>query len=242
MAKLELWDSTLKAAMKLPVVNVDRKTFLAKELKPFCSEEVICEVINNQKRITEVLSKEQINKLVLGVIKYHLTIVTGTSALAGLPGGWALAGTIPADLAQFFGHVLALTQKLIYLYGGKELTDDGGNLTDEAAQILTIFVGVMFGSQAAIQGLKETLEMLSKGITQVLAKNAVTKTAVYQLSKQIAKYLGVKLSKDTFIKGVGKLIPLVGAPISGAVTYWTFRPMAMRLKRYLDDNYQALAN
>ena len=32
----------------------------------------------------------------------------GMLASAGLPGGWVLNGTIPADIAQFYGHIFAL--------------------------------------------------------------------------------------------------------------------------------------
>ena len=33
-------------------------------------------------------------------------------------------GTIPADLAQYFGHILRILQKLIYLYGWHDLSLD----------------------------------------------------------------------------------------------------------------------
>lgn len=236
MDELNLWDSTLEAALKLPIVNVDRANFLSKELKPYCTEENIMAIIDGAKTTTNTLSKDRIERIAQGVINYHLTIVTSTSALAGIPGGWAMAGTIPADLAQFFAHILCMTQKMLYLYGFDDLNDKNGGLTDEAKQILTVFIGLMFGSQAAMNGLKEILAMAAKGVPTQLAKLAITKTTIYQLSKQVAKFIGVKLSKDTFLKGVGKLIPLVGAPISGTLTYFTFKPMAMKLKKYLSGN------
>ena len=236
MDELNLWDSTLEAALKLPIVNVNRTNFLSKELKPYCTEENIMAIIDGTKTTTNILSKDRIERIAQGVINYHLTVVTSTSALAGIPGGWAMAGTIPADLAQFFAHILCMTQKMLYLYGFDDLNDKNGGLTDEAKQILTVFIGLMFGSQAAVSGLKELLAMAAKGVPTQLAKVAITKTTIYQLSKQVAKFIGVKLSKDTFLKGVGKLIPLVGAPISGTLTYFTFKPMAMKLKKYLSGN------
>ena len=35
-------------------------------------------------------------------------LVCGTSASAGLPGGWVLNGTIPAYIAQLYGNIFAL--------------------------------------------------------------------------------------------------------------------------------------
>mgnify|MGYP003300662697 CR=1 FL=1 len=94
----------------------------------------------------------------------------------------------------------------------------------------------MFGCQIAEGGIKNILSMLAKGVPQEIAKNAITKSAVYQLAKQVAKFLGIKLTRDGFLRGVGKVIPLLGAPISGGITYFTFRPMAYRLKKYLKEN------
>lgn len=36
---------------------------------------------------------------------------------AGLPGGFALVGTVPADVAQYYIHAFRVMQKLAYLYG-----------------------------------------------------------------------------------------------------------------------------
>ena len=47
--------------------------------------------------------------------------------------------------------------------------------------------------------------------------------------------IGIKLTKDGFARGISKVIPLIGAPISAGLTYWTFKPMAGRLKRSLDE-------
>jgi len=234
---VKLWDQTLHAAMKLPVVSVDRKEFLSKELSVLCSPDQVQIAIESKP--SDVLTREQIEKIAKGVINYHLTVATATSALAGIPGGWWMAGTIPADLAQFYGHILALAQKLLYLYGFPDLQENG-KLTDEAIQILTLAIGVMSGAKAAITGLNKVLNMLAEAVVKQLPKLGLTKYGIFVISKQVAKWLGVKLTTKGFSQGVGKLLPLVGAPISAALTYWTFRPMAYKFKRYLDGNYDAL--
>lgn len=63
---------------------------------------------------------------------------------------------------------------------------------------------------------------------------ALTKYAFYNISKQVAKWIGIRLTRETFAKGAGKVIPLIGAPVSAAITYWTFKPMADKLKKQLD--------
>jgi len=51
----------------------------------------------------------------------------------------------------------------------------------------------------------------------------------------VAGYLGVRMTKDVFGKGVSKIIPGIGAATSGLLTLATFKPMAKRLKKCLSE-------
>lgn len=225
----------MKSALLVPFVKVERDVFLRKELSVYCSGDYLDNAVIAP---TKFLDKKIIDKIADGCIKNHLTYVCSVSALAGIPGGWALAGTIPADLAQFYAQVLVLTQKLIYLYGWPDLTTVDGELDDETTQILTLFIGVMMGSVAASNGLKQIGVELAKEVAKRLPKQALTKYAVYNIAKQCAKWIGVKLTKQTFSRRLAKIIPLIGAPISATVTYITFKPMAIKLKEHLDEIYE----
>ncbi|MGF3112516.1 hypothetical protein [Facklamia sp. P9177] len=44
------------------------------------------------------------------------------------------------------------------------------------------------------------------------------------------------MTKQIFAKSVSKVIPLIGAVLSGGLTYATFTPMAERLRNYLATN------
>ena len=212
---VSLWNKVLSTSLKLPFVKVDREEFLTKELSKFCTTSEVITALNGG--VLDVLSKKEIDKLANQCISYHLTMVCGTSALMGLPGGWWMAGTIPSDLTQFYGHILSLMQKLIYLYGWPALTDVNNQLDDESLNIMTLFVGVMMGNKMAIDGI-------AKVVTQ-------------EYVEKVAQWIGVSMTKEGFAKGVGKVLPLVGAPISATITYYTFRPMARRLKKHLDELY-----
>jgi hypothetical protein len=156
-----------------------------------------------------------------------------SSALMGLPGGWWMAGTIPTDLAQFYGHVLSLMQKLMYLYGWPPLTDINNQLDDESLNIMTLFVGVMMGNKLAIEALGKIVAQASKKVSIKISETLMAKYAI-----KIAQWIGINMTKEGFAKGAGKVLPLVGAPISATITYYTFRPMARRLKKHLDDLYE----
>lgn len=228
---VSLWNKVLSTSLKLPFVQVDRDEFLTKELSKFCTPLEVITAINEG--TLGVLSKKEIDKLANQCISYHLTMVCGTSALMGLPGGWWMAGTIPTDLTQFYGHILSLMQKLIYLYGWPSLTDAKNQLDDESLNIMTLFVGAMMGNKMAV-------EALTKVVTQV-SKNAgikISETVMAQYAVKIAQWIGINMTKESFAKGMGKVLPLVGAPISATITYYTFRPMARRLKKHLDELYE----
>ena len=227
---LSVWNKVLNTSLRLPYVKVNRAEFLTKELSKFCTPMEVVTALEDGP--LGVLSKKEIDKLANQCISYHLTMVCGTSALMGLPGGWWMAGTIPGDITQFYGHILSLMQKLIYLYGWPDLVNAKDQLDDESLNIMTLFVGVMMGNKMAI-------EALTKVVTQV-SKNAgmkISETVMAQYAVKIAQWIGINMTKEGFAKGMGKVLPLVGAPISATITYYTFRPMARRLKRHLDELY-----
>ncbi len=227
---VELWNKVLKGSMSIPFVKVDRSEFLEKELSKFCTPMEVITAVNESPIM--VLSKKEIDKLANQCISYHLTLVCGTSALMGLPGGWWLAGTIPTDLTQFYAHILALTQKLMYLYGWPPLTVEKNQFDDESLNILTLFVGAMMGSKVAVETLSKVVVSVSKNAG---VKISETVFATYVI--KIAQWIGINMTKESFAKGMGKVLPIVGAPISATITYYTFRPMARRLKKHLDELY-----
>lgn len=228
---LTLWNRVLSASLNLPFVRVDREEFLTKELSKFCTPMEMMVALDDTP--LKVLTKKEIDKLANECIKYHLTMVCGTSALMGLPGGWWMAGTIPTDLTQFYGHILALMQKLIYLYGWPALTNVNKQLDDGSLQIMTLFVGAMMGNKMAVEALTKVV-----GIASEKAGLRISEGILAQYAIKIAQWIGINMTKEGFAKGVGKVLPLVGAPISATITYYTFRPMARRLKAHLDDLYE----
>ena len=245
--EVTIWNKVMGAALSMPGVKVDRDDFLKKELKNYCSPEQLNLAISS--RPINGVSKEIIDRIANACINSHTTKVTTISAVAGIPGGFAMAGTIPADMAQYYWHVFVLAQKLAYLYGFPDLRDENGNLTDTASDMLTLFAGVMMGASAANQAIKGLAKEFAKQVVKRLPQKALTKTMYYPIIKQIAKWIGVKLTKDTFAKGLGKVIPILGGVISGGLTLATFRPSAKRLQHKLqeemfviNENYQESHN
>ena len=237
-----VWNKVLATVLKMPGVKVDRVAFLRKELRPYCNQSRL-QMLGSVRPYT-VVSEQVIDKLAKQCVRSHTALATATSAVVGLPGGLAMAATMPVDLVQYFYHVFVLSQKLAYLYGYpdffaewevSENTDDTDvpEMSDMSVDLLTIFMGVMMGAPVAEKGIAELSKAVAESAVTRLPRVALTKTAVFPIAAQIAKMVGSRYTKQSFTKGVGRFIPLAGGLFSGGLTLYTFRKGANRLRRQL---------
>ncbi|WP_027964085.1 hypothetical protein [Halalkalibacillus halophilus] len=224
--------AVLKSAMNLPGVKINRNDFLRKELSIYYPKSVVNLAIEKNPAAAGI-PKEKIEQIAKSCINYETNKVTFLSGAAGIPGGIALAGTVPADTAQYFAHIVRIVQKLVYLFGWKELYNANEEFDDETTNQLTLFLGVMFGVNSANVAVSKLAKVAVVKVEKDIAKRALTKGTIYPIVKKIAERLGVKMTKEVFAKSVGKVIPLIGGVISGGLTYATFKPSAIRLKNYL---------
>ncbi|MFE5188445.1 hypothetical protein [Streptomyces sp. NPDC056628] len=227
------FSSVLVAAAKLPGVRIDRQAYLRKALSRHCSEEQIKEAIEETPAAAGI-PLDILEKAANDSIKYETAKVSAASAAAGLPGLVFLPVTVPADLAQYLGHMLRIAQKLAYLYSWPDLfSGDGDDMDDATEGVLTLFVGVMFGAHSANTAVGKVAEAMSKQVAKKLPQKALTKGFIYPLVKKVAGHLGKEMTKQTFARAVSKAVPVVGAVVSGGLTFATFLPMAKKLKNHL---------
>ena len=227
------FSQVLNAAAKLPGVRINRAKYLRVALKRHCTEEQIRQAIAESPAAAGI-PLAVIKKVANTSINYETTKVTGISAAAGAPGGLALLGTVPADMAQYLGHMLRISQKLAYVYSWPDLFATDGDEIDEATEgILTLFVGVMVGVQFAQGGVAKVSTMIAAQVVKTLPQKALTKGAIYPLVKKVAQLLGVQMTKKLFASGVAKAIPVAGAVFSGGLTLATFLPMSKKLQKHL---------
>ncbi|MDZ4121797.1 MAG: hypothetical protein U1C33_05215, partial [Candidatus Cloacimonadaceae bacterium] len=172
-------------------------------------------------------------KLARGSIRYHTFNVSGIAFGLGMPGLLALPFTVPMDLAQFYFHTLVLMQKLLYLMGWPDLNLKDASVDDETLTYMKLFLGAMHGIHAA----RATISVLSRRVADQVAKRLphipLTKHFAYNLTKAIAKWLGVKITKPIFARIVGRMIPVLGGVISSSITHAVFSSMSYNFLFYL---------
>lgn len=94
-------------------------------------------------------------------------------------------------------------------------------------------MGVMFGANGATDAIAKISQSAAAAAAKRIPQKSLTKGVVYPAVKKVAGYLGVKMTKDIFAKGISKAIPVIGAVISGSITLATYTPMCLKLKDYL---------
>ena len=227
------FSQVLNVAAKLPGVRINRANYLRIALKRHCTEEQIERAIADSPAAARIPLKV-ITEVANTSITYETSKVTVISAAAGIPGGLALIGTVPADMAQYVGHLLRTAQKLAYIYSWPDLFAVDGDEIDEATEgILTLFVGVMVGVQFAQGGVTKASTMIAAQVVKTLPQKALTKGTIYPLVKKVAQLLGVQMTKKAFASGVAKAVPVLGAVFSGGLTLATFLPMSKKLQKHL---------
>lgn len=223
-------------AIKLPGVHITRESFLRKELFKNYPPEVIDDAVARTPALAGI-SEADIDRIADEVIKFERNCVSGISVALGVPGGAAMAATIPADVVQYYGYTLRAIQKLLYLYGFPEIDSDGEgiSLDSETINRIVVCLGVMNGVAGANNAVKALAKALSVGVEKKLIAAALTKGTLYPILKSTLKWFGVKLTKEIFAKTVKNAIPVVGGIVGGGITFLSFKPCCMRLKDVLTD-------
>lgn len=224
-------ESIISTSVQIPGVKVSRDKFLA---ETFATEDVVLQDVLDYGPIKAGITRDKISLISNKLILKRTSQSSAASFLAGIPGGLAMAATIPADVMQFFGMALRLAQELSYLYGAEDLWQNGIIDEEKIRNQLIMYCGVMFGVSGAVSGVRVLSTQIAKTTLHKLPQKALTKTFWYPVVKQIGKAVGVKVTKTTVSQGISKAIPVIGGVISGTLNFASMMPMANRLYEALD--------
>lgn len=224
-------EEVVSTAVQIPGVKVNRDAFLTEQ---FADYDIDIQEIIMLGPIEAGVPREVISKLANKLIIKRTSQSSIASFAAGIPGGLAMAATIPLDVMQFFGMALKLAQELSYLYGAQDLWVDGKIDDDRIRSQLIMYCGVMFGVSGAVSSVRVLSTQIAKTTLKKLPQKALTKTFWYPIVKQFGKVIGIKVTKSTVAKGVSKAIPVIGGVISGGLNFASMLPMAKRLYNAFD--------
>ncbi len=224
-------EEAIAGAIKLPGAKVNRKAFLHEQ---FEASKIPINDIIELGPVSAGVTREELDNMSQKLILKGTAASSAASFLAGMPGGLAMAATIPLDVAQFFGMALRLAQQLSYLYGASDIWKDGKVDEERVRSQLIMYCGVMFGVSGAVSCVRVLSVQVAKTVAKKLPQKALTKTLWYPIVKQIGKALSIKVTKQTVANGLSKAVPVIGGVISGSLNFASMMPMAKRLAAVLD--------
>ena len=224
----------LAKVVRVPGVRINREEFLRQELRKLqMDDDAIARAIDSNPLLAGV-ALTQIDTLAEEAISYETNKSAAISFVAGIPGGFAMLGTIPADLMQYYAHALRIMQKLAYLYGWGELLPDGRETDDDTIGVLAVFFGVMLGVGGASQSLTAFARVAAKTAYQNHAtKRALMSITWYPVVKHSLRLIGINITKSTAAKGFSKIVPVIGGFVSSGLTFMALQSQSALLKEHL---------
>lgn len=211
----------LNSTFKIPFVKVDRDRFLKKTLHSLgCTEETVQHALRTSP--VEVLTADELKRAALKVRKTHRSLLSGLSAVCGVPGGLFIFLAVPVDTIQFFYHTFVFSQKIAYLYGFPPCINE-----TEFRNMMIIALGVGAGVNKANKAFKFMAKTAKKQFISQLQKHQ--DLLLPQLLKEICKAMGVKLTNNTLTQIIRKGIPLISAVISAIFAYTVFSVESNRI-------------
>lgn len=223
----------MKKIVRLKGVRIDRGHFLRSELRKRGVSRHDADLAVKTSPVTAGIDRHLIDGITKDVIAFETRKSTALSFAAGLPGGTAMAGAIPADIAQYYVHAFRIMQKLAYLYGWQAFLDECDEVDDETLFEMATMLAVMMG----VAGANAGLNVLAKNMQQVVGKRvanmALMKTPWYPLVKKLLNIMGVKITKQTVGNAAGKVVVGLGGVVSGGITFVGLTAGATRLSKQL---------
>lgn len=224
----------LKELIRLRGVRIDREQFLRAELRKKGVSESAIDLAVEKRPAEADIPCEVLDAIADESIAFETKKSAAMSFAAGIPGGFALIGTVPVDLTQYYVHAFRVMQKLAYLYGWTSLLEECKEVDDETLALLGLMFGVMLGVTGASKSLTVfALKVVAPSVQKRVASMALTKTAWYLPLRGALRFIGLNITKQSVGKAVSKVVPIVGGVISGGMTLVSLGSESNRLKKHL---------
>ena len=177
--------AALEAAASTKGIFIESNTYLRRVLGKYCPQADI-EAAVQLSPAQAGIAPEVIDKIALAEIRTEALRSSGLSFLAGMPGGLAMAATIPLDLTQYFVHVLRIEQKLAYLYGWHSFLDDDPDQEDDPQYHLALIIGFASG----IGDVGNTVAKVGFNAARTGVAGALSRVMLPRVASKVVPVLG----------------------------------------------------
>ena len=223
----------IKAAVLMsPWLKVDRQEFLTKVLKNKIDSDTLEKVLNGNPKM--FVSRTILDKIAQKEIIKQGLYTALISALAAIPSNTLLTLLCAVlDIVQAQLVLYLISQKLLYLYGGKDLTEGKKKLGENMKKLSWVVKVLMIGKTAMIHLSKKLSKKVAKTmITKVLLR-AGSRVWIVSILRQVAKWFGLVLTKDFMVSAINFIVVGLCAIASAFISFWIFYPPTRRLRNRL---------
>ena len=229
-----MWNSVLRWGLKLPFSKVDRERYLRHVFSKHVKDEAQMSVVLEE-RPSSVLPDCLIEKVVKREIHLHALWVTLVSLVCAIPpDGWLMWVLILVDFVQFQVFVFIILQKMLYVYGCRDLHTKDVTKEERSLDVMMLMISVVMIGKSQVRRLaKSAFGLAVKQVIQRFAARLMTRLVVLNFLRQLAKWFGIVLTKEMVVSGLSMIVPLTCALISGLISLWLFMPMVKKLHRHL---------
>lgn len=227
---VSVWDSIMKATLLLPFAKIGRSSYLHSLLKNHLAPDDIQRALATAP--TKVMGVKNISKLAQKEARKNVWYATLFSFITAIPTNWLMWPAIVIDLLQFQINVFLISQKLLFLYGKNDIENET-QINEKANRLMLIVSTIMIGKQKLSRVAKSAAGMVGKQIVERYGTRLLSKFIVFNTLRQIAKWMGISLTKTMLVDGINMLIPIICAAISALVSYALISPMAKKLQSHL---------
>ena len=171
--------------------------------------------------------------------------LTLTGFVSGLPGGLVSIIGTNFDVEEYVRTLYRLAQALGYIYGilPNPIVDEfsfkyDNFIVSEILKIMALGLGVGGVSTFCVKGAKKLAEKEAKDIL----RKRVSEKVITKLAKEIAKHLGIRLTKATISKTILRIVPVLGGVVSGTLNYFSVEEIGKSLKVNIKKKRQKYKN
>ncbi|MCQ2219492.1 MAG: hypothetical protein MJZ33_13590 [Paludibacteraceae bacterium] len=236
---LSLYDSIMKATLRLPFARLERDEYLRSVLKHLPQDEIESSITTSP---SDVMEAEKLSDLAKKEANKNIWFATLTSFVTALPTNWLMWPAIVIDLVLFQIQVFLISQKLLYLYGEKDLALSNLERKEKANRLMLIVSTIMIGKQKLSRAAKTATGMLVKQLIERYGTRLLSKFIIFNTLRQIAKWMGISFTKAMLLDSINLLIPITCAAISALVSYLLIAPMAKKLHKHLKEDLHSTAS
>lgn len=174
----------LQKVMRLKGVAIERDHFLRSEFRKRGVADERVELAISTSPAAAGMDSDLVDSIARDVIDFETKKSTVLSFSAGLPGGLAMLGTIPADVTQYYVHAFRIMQKLAYLNGWQSFIDDCDEMDDETLVAFALLLAVMAGVSGANSALTAFSKTVQANVAKKVANKALMQTSYYPIIKR----------------------------------------------------------